>query len=143
MKNLLLSKGFFPEALLRPTVNYILRTQLPNGCIPWFAGGKADPWDHIEAAMGLTIGGEFEAAQTAYRWLAQEQLADGSWWAGYTGVKYADEKHPNEKHADEKAPDPNRIDAARSPTGRTGNAGRRCPGQYLASDPSRTCPADY
>lgn len=107
MKNLLLSKGFFPEALLRPTVNYILRTQLPNGCIPWFAGGKADPWDHIEAAMGLTIGGEFEAAQTAYRWLAQEQLADGSWWAGYTGEKYPNERYAGEKYADEKAPDRN------------------------------------
>lgn len=84
MKNLLLSKGFFPEALLRPTVNYILQTQLTNGCIPWFQGGKADPWDHIEAAMGLTIGGEIAAAQRAYRWLAREQLSDGSWWANYS-----------------------------------------------------------
>lgn len=83
MKNLLLTKGFFPEALLRPTVNYILQTQLANGCIPWFQGGKADPWDHIEAAMGLTIGGEIAAAQRAYRWLAREQLSDGSWWANY------------------------------------------------------------
>src|SRR5690606_20234236 len=79
MKNLLLSKGFFPESLLRPTVNYILQTQLPNGCIPWFENGKADRWDHIEAAMGLTIGGELAAAQRAYQWLADEQLADGSW----------------------------------------------------------------
>lgn len=93
MNNLLLSKGFFPEVLLRPTVNYILRTQLPNGCIPWFAGGKADPWDHIEAAMGLTIGGEFQAAQAAYRWLAQEQLADGSWWANYADEEAVDRNH--------------------------------------------------
>lgn len=93
MKNLLLSKGFFPESLLRPTINYILRTQLPNGCIPWFENGKADPWDHIEAAMGLTIGGEFAAAQRAYEWLAQEQLEDGSWWANYLGDEAVDKNH--------------------------------------------------
>lgn len=93
MKNLLLSKGFFPESLLRPTINYILRTQLPNGCIPWFENGKADPWDHIEAAMGLTIGGELTAAQHAYKWLAQEQLEDGSWWANFLGDEAVDKNH--------------------------------------------------
>lgn len=93
MNELLLSKGFFPESLLRPTVNYILQTQLPNGCIPWFANGKADPWDHIEAAMGLTIGGEYQAAKLAYRWLAQEQLADGSWWANYYADAPVDKNH--------------------------------------------------
>lgn len=93
MKNLLLSKGFFPETLLRPTVNYILRTQLSSGCIPWFAGGKADPWDHIEAAMGLTIGGEYAAAQRAYEWLVQEQLTDGSWWANYLDEQPVDKNH--------------------------------------------------
>lgn len=93
MKNLLLTKGFFPESLLRPTVNYILRSQLPNGCIPWFTGGKADPWDHIEAAMGLTIGGEYDAAQRAYEWLMHEQLADGSWWANYLDDQPVDKDH--------------------------------------------------
>lgn len=93
MKNLLLSKGFFPESLLRPTVNYILQAQLPNGCIPWFTGGKADPWDHIEAAMGLTIGGEYAAAQRAYEWLVQEQLSDGSWWANYLDDQPVDKNH--------------------------------------------------
>lgn len=93
MKNLLLSKGFFPESLLRPTINYILQTQLPNGCIPWFSGGKADPWDHIEAAMGLTIGGELTAARRAYEWLVQEQLRDGSWWANYLDDQPVDKNH--------------------------------------------------
>lgn len=93
MKNLLLSKGFFPESLLRPTVDYILQTQLPNGCIPWFAGGKADPWDHIEAAMGLTVAGEYAAAKHAYTWLAQEQLTDGSWWANYLDAQPLDKDH--------------------------------------------------
>lgn len=93
MKNLLLSKGFFPESLLRPTVNYILQAQLSDGCIPWFKGGKADPWDHIEAAMGLTVGGEYEAARRAYRWLANEQLDDGSWWANYVAAQPVDKNH--------------------------------------------------
>jgi hypothetical protein len=93
MKNLLLSKGFFPESLLRPTVNYILQTQLSNGCIPWFVDGKADPWDHIEAAMGLVIGGEYAAAACAYRWLAEQQLDDGSWWANYLALEPVDKNH--------------------------------------------------
>ena len=93
MKNLLLTQGFFPESLLRPTVNYILQTQLANGCIPWFKDGKADPWDHIEAAMGLTVAGEYAAARHAYSWLAQEQLSDGSWWANYLGDEAVDKNH--------------------------------------------------
>jgi len=93
MKNLLLTKGFFPESLLRPTVNYILKTQLPNGCIPWFNDGKADPWDLIEAAMGLSIGGELNAAERAYQWLADKQLADGSWWANYVDDQPVDKNH--------------------------------------------------
>jgi hypothetical protein len=35
--------------------------------------------------MALSIGGEYGAAERAYRWLAQTQLHDGSWWAGYRG----------------------------------------------------------
>lgn len=85
MSGLYLSRGLFPQEFLRPTVGFILETQLPSGEIPWFTGGYADPWDHVEAAMGLSIGGEFDAAHHAYRWLAGKQLADGSWWASYRG----------------------------------------------------------
>jgi hypothetical protein len=77
------SKGFFPHDLLRPAADYILRTQQADGCIPWFEGSFADPWDHIEAAMGLSIAGEFAAAERAYQWLKKEQLSDGSWWVHY------------------------------------------------------------
>ena len=31
--------------------------------------------------MGLSIAGEFIAAERAYDWLASEQLDDGGWWA--------------------------------------------------------------
>ncbi|WP_160154924.1 prenyltransferase/squalene oxidase repeat-containing protein [Microbulbifer sp. ALW1] len=73
----------FPKDFIRTSADYILSQQLADGCIPWFAGHYADPWDHVEAAMGLSIAGEFAAAKRAYEWLASVQLADGSWWAAY------------------------------------------------------------
>lgn len=85
MSGLYLSRGLFPEEFLRPTVKFILDCQLPSGEIPWFEGGYADPWDHTEAAMGLAVGGELAAARRAYRWLADRQMPDGSWWASYRG----------------------------------------------------------
>ena len=83
MSELYLSKGLYPADFLRPSVDFILETQQADGCIPWFPGGHADPWDHVEAAMGLAIAGEYRAAERAYRWLAANQLEDGSWWAAY------------------------------------------------------------
>lgn len=83
MNGLYLGKGLYPEQLLEPSVDFILAAQQADGCIPWFPGGHADPWDHVEAAMGLAIAGRHEAAVRAYRWLVQTQLPDGSWWAAY------------------------------------------------------------
>ncbi len=83
MIHLLLARGHYPEHYLRPTVNFIVACQLDDGCIPWFDGGHADPWDHTEAAMGLSIAAEYDAAEAAYDWLANTQLDDGSWWASY------------------------------------------------------------
>ncbi|WP_237058567.1 prenyltransferase/squalene oxidase repeat-containing protein [Microbulbifer sediminum] len=73
----------FPPDFLRDSASYILSQQQPDGSIPWFADGYADPWDHVEAAMGLSIAGEYPAAERAYEWLARLQLQDGSWWAAY------------------------------------------------------------
>ena len=39
--------------------------------IPWFPGGHADPWNHVEAAMALTTGGRRAEAERAYAWLAR------------------------------------------------------------------------
>lgn len=83
MSGLFLSRGLFPTEFFRPTVEFILRCQQADGSIPWFEGGHADPWDHVEAAMGLTVGREYAAAEKAYRWLVDTQLEDGSWWAAY------------------------------------------------------------
>ncbi len=85
MSGLYLGPGLFPGHFLRPTVEFLLRVQRGNGEIPWFEGGHTDPWDHVEAAMGLSIGGELAAAERAYAWLQAQQLEDGSWWAAYRG----------------------------------------------------------
>jgi len=37
--------------------NFIAKLQKANGEIPWSEGGKTDPWDHIESAMGLSVAG--------------------------------------------------------------------------------------
>lgn len=87
MSGLYLSKGLFPTEFFRPTVDFLLRSQQADGSIPWFEGGHADPWDMIEAAMGLSIVGELEAAERVYCWLSRHQLADGSWWASYRDSK--------------------------------------------------------
>jgi hypothetical protein len=61
----------------------IAGTQRPSGEIPWCAGQKTDPWDHVESAMGLAVAGFFPEARKAYEWLAANQLADGSWCSAY------------------------------------------------------------
>lgn len=61
----------------------IARIQRPSGEIPWCDGQKTDPWDHVEAAMGLAIGGYLAEARKAYAWLAAAQLEDGSWYSAY------------------------------------------------------------
>ena len=68
---------------LEATVDAIIDVQLDDGCIPWSPGGSADPWDHIEAAMGLTVGRRYERARAAFRWLAALQRDDGAWAIEY------------------------------------------------------------
>jgi len=58
----------------------IIELQRDNGAIPWYDGGIVDPWNHTEAAMGLTVIGEIERARRAFRYLQETQLKDGSWW---------------------------------------------------------------
>lgn len=61
--------------------DFIANVQKDNGEIPWSIGGKTDPWDHIESAMGLSIAGYVDESERAYQWLISTQLADGSWWS--------------------------------------------------------------
>ena len=68
------------------TLDFIASEQQVDGLIPWFTGGHADPWDHVESAMGLSIGNRFSQAQHAYLWLQRHQLDDGSWWSSYPHI---------------------------------------------------------
>ena len=65
------------------SVEYILKVQNQDGSIPWEVNKKLDPWDHIEAAMGLSVSGKKEEAESAFLWLKTNQLSDGSWYSEY------------------------------------------------------------
>ena len=67
----------------RNSIDYILRVQSSDGSIPWERNKKLDPWDHIEAAMGLSIAYKKEETEKAFLWLKNNQLADGSWYSEY------------------------------------------------------------
>jgi len=81
--------GILSASDVLATAYSIAETQLPDGMIPWFPGGHCDPWNHVEAAMALSVCGLFDEAELAYGWLADNQLADGSWFNYYLahGVK--------------------------------------------------------
>jgi hypothetical protein len=68
-------------AELRATAATIAASQYADGMIPRVAGGHADPWNHVEAAMGLAVAGWRGEAERAYRWLAATQLPCGGWHA--------------------------------------------------------------
>ena len=73
-----------PEEIAR-TAASLVALQRPSGQIPWFEGGHSDAWNHVEAAMALTVTGHRDAARAAFGWLAQRQLGDGSWFNYYVG----------------------------------------------------------
>ena len=57
--------GIISAAQVKATAEAIADWQLPNGMIPWFPGGHADPWNHIEAAMALDLAGLRPEAERA------------------------------------------------------------------------------
>ena len=67
----------------KSSVEYILKVQNQDGSIPWEENKKLDPWDHIEAAMGLSVAGKKAEAESAFLWLKENQLSDGSWYSEY------------------------------------------------------------
>lgn len=68
---------------LSATLDTIEGVQSPSGMISWFEGGHCDPWNHVEAAMALSVGGRRLAAERAYDWLVSSQHGDGSWFNYY------------------------------------------------------------
>lgn len=79
----LTERSSFPYQYFEGAVARVLDLQNNDGAIPWSEEGVIDPWNHIEAAMGLSITGYQGSAERAYRYLADTQLADGSWWCEY------------------------------------------------------------
>jgi hypothetical protein len=82
--------GIITRDQVDQTVEAIEAVQLPNGNIPWTPDGHTDPWNLVEAAMALDIGGRFEAAERAYEWLRDKQHSAGSWFAYYVGEDVKD-----------------------------------------------------
>jgi hypothetical protein len=76
-------KQLWTADCLQAAAQMIARLQLPNGAVPWCRGGKVDPWDHVESAMGLGIGGYIAQARLAFDWMQANQLPDGSWYSSY------------------------------------------------------------
>jgi hypothetical protein len=82
--------GIISSKEIAHTVAAIASVQLASGNIPWTPGGHTDPWNLVEAAMALDVGGRHDAARGGYEWLASKQRADGSWHAYYLGEAVED-----------------------------------------------------
>jgi hypothetical protein len=78
--------GAVSAAQLRETAAFLAGLQAPDGVIPWFEGHHADPWDHVESAMALTVCGYIDEARRAFDWSARHQGTDGSWPMETTGA---------------------------------------------------------
>ena len=84
--------GVLSSSDVLATAHAIADVQRADGMIPWFEGGHCDPWNHVEAAMALTVCGLTDEARAAYRWLADRQLPDGSWFNYYQGAGVKDQR---------------------------------------------------
>ncbi len=76
--------GVLSAEELRASVAWIASLQTDDGLILWTPDGHADPWNHVETAMALDVGGLHASAKLAYQWMANHQRADGSWFQYYT-----------------------------------------------------------
>ncbi|HEX2737120.1 MAG TPA: prenyltransferase [Acidimicrobiia bacterium] len=85
--------GIVTSDQLGETVDAIAAIQLPDGNIPWTPGDHTDPWNLVEAAMALDLGGRHDDAERAYEWLARQQRNDGGWFAYYQGNDVKDPTH--------------------------------------------------
>jgi hypothetical protein len=84
--------GILTVSQLDRTVDSIAAHQLPNGMIPWFPGGHADPWNHVEAAMALLLGDRRAEAERAFDWLIGAQRPDGAWHHYYLADRVEQDK---------------------------------------------------
>jgi len=73
------------SAEVQATVDAIAAIQLRDGNIPWTPDEQTDPWNLVEAAMALDVGGRRREAERAYEWLRSMQRPEGCWHAYYIG----------------------------------------------------------
>tara|TARA_B100000287_G_scaffold397842_1_gene414783 strand:+ start:3187 stop:4230 length:1044 start_codon:yes stop_codon:yes gene_type:complete len=57
--------------------------QLLSGAIPSNQDNSHDPWDHLEAVMGLSTLGYKDQALKGLNWMIANQNEDGSWYSLY------------------------------------------------------------
>ncbi len=77
--------GILTATEVAQTVDAIASVQQADGNIPWVPDGHTDPWNLVEAAMALDVGGRFREAERAYDWLRAMQHPQGCWHAYYQG----------------------------------------------------------
>jgi len=65
------------------TADAIAARQQLDGRLPWHTEQHTDPWNHVEGAMGLMLGGRDQEADHAFEWLLRTQRPDGSWAQSY------------------------------------------------------------
>jgi hypothetical protein len=70
---------FLDRDQIEASGRWLAAHQSHEGEIPWWRGEKAEPWDHVFGAMGLTIAGLYPQAQKAFRFLENTQSPDGAW----------------------------------------------------------------
>lgn len=76
-----LRSHFLTRDRIAHTGAFIAAQQRPSGEIPWYRGGKMDPWDHVHSAMGLALVGRIDEAKAAFLWLERTQEPNGGWVA--------------------------------------------------------------
>tara|TARA_X000001036_G_scaffold221682_1_gene207437 strand:+ start:1646 stop:2689 length:1044 start_codon:yes stop_codon:yes gene_type:complete len=62
---------------------FLKDTQFASGAVPSNPDGSHDPWDHLEAVMGLTTLGYNDEALKGINWMVANQNEDGSWYNLY------------------------------------------------------------
>ncbi|MFL2734907.1 MAG: hypothetical protein ACJ0FD_02025 [Gammaproteobacteria bacterium] len=84
LPNIKFKKNIMPGKDIFLRIAQSIKTnQLDSGAIPSNADLSHDPWDHIEAIMGLNFLNDKESSDLAFKWLKNNQNKDGSWYAKY------------------------------------------------------------
>ena len=85
LPNIKFKKNIMPGKDIFLRIAQSIKTnQLDSGAIPSNADLSHDPWDHIEAIMGLNFLNDKESSDLAFTWLKNNQNKDGSWYAKYS-----------------------------------------------------------